>query len=98
MGFSPALLVQIWDKDTGEAYTNIEPEQGVINDVCTWPGSGLTLVAGDFKRMAVYFTPSLGPAPRWCSFLEGVVEDLEETGANTVYDDYRYGPLVMSAL
>jgi ribosome biogenesis protein ENP2 len=41
--------------------------------------------------------PSLGPAPRWCSFLEGLTEELEETATPTLYDDYRsahrLGPL-----
>jgi len=36
-----------------------------------------------------YFIPSLGPAPRWCSFLENLTEELEETSNPTVYDDYR---------
>lgn len=36
-----------------------------------------------------YFVPSLGPAPRWCSFLEGLTEELEESAMPTLYDDYR---------
>ncbi len=36
-----------------------------------------------------YFVPSLGPAPRWCSFLEGLTEELEESATPTLYDDYR---------
>ena len=36
-----------------------------------------------------YFVPSLGPAPRWCSFLEGLTEELEESAAPALYDDYR---------
>ena len=39
--------------------------------------------------MQAYFVPSLGPAPKWCSFLEGLTEELEETAAPAVYDDYR---------
>ena len=41
--------------------------------------------------MQAYFVPSLGPAPRWCSFLEGLTEELEESTAPVLYDDYRYG-------
>lgn len=33
--------------------------------------------------------PSLGPAPRWCHFLEGLTEEMEER-APAVYDDYRF--------
>jgi hypothetical protein len=36
-----------------------------------------------------YFIPSLGPAPKWCSFLENLTEELEESANPTVYDDYR---------
>ena len=36
-----------------------------------------------------YFVPSLGPAPRWCSFLEGLTEELEESTTPVLYDDYR---------
>ena len=36
--------------------------------------------------------PSLGPAPRWCSFLEGLTEELEESAAPVLYDDYRSFP------
>ena len=40
--------------------------------------------------------PSLGPAPRWCSFLEGLTEELEESAAPALYDDYRWGPAAPS--
>ena len=39
--------------------------------------------------LQAHFVPSLGPAPRWCSFLEGLTEELEENVQPTVYDDYR---------
>ena len=41
-------------------------------------------------RMRAYFVPSLGPAPRWCSFLESLTEELEESANPTIYDDYRF--------
>jgi ribosome biogenesis protein ENP2 len=82
---------QIWDATSGSTFTSIEPADGAdINDVCVWPGSGLLLLATDACRLGSYFIPSLGPAPRWCSFLEGLTEELEET-APAVYDDYRWG-------
>lgn len=33
---------------------------------------------------------SLGPAPRWCSFLDSLTEELEEDPEPTVYDDYKF--------
>ena len=35
-------------------------------------------------------TQSLGPAPRWCSFLDNITEELEENPEPTVYDDYKF--------
>jgi len=32
----------------------------------------------------------LGPAPRWCSFLDNLVEEVEETETDTIYDDYKF--------
>lgn len=32
----------------------------------------------------------LGPAPRWCSFLDNLTEELEENPESTVYDDYKF--------
>ena len=65
-----------------------------INDLCWWSDSGLFFAACDDSRIQVrpipmsarayrpflqsYFVPSLGMAPPWCSFLEGMTEELEE--------------------
>jgi hypothetical protein len=40
--------------------------------------TGMLLIAGEQSRLMTYFVPQLGPAPRWCSFLEGLTEELEE--------------------
>lgn len=32
----------------------------------------------------------MGPAPKWCGFLDTLVEELEETKKETVYDDYKF--------
>ena len=52
--------------------------------------SGLLMMAGEQSRMMLYFVPQLGPAPRWCSFLEGLTEELEETAGQNVYEDYKF--------
>jgi len=60
---------------------------------------GLVLAAGEQSRVQAFFAPSLGPAPQWCSFLEGITEELEEhdndnEGAGnkevSVYEDYKF--------
>ena len=40
--------------------------------------------------MSVFPIQSLGPAPRWCSFLDNLTEELEENPEPTVYDDYKF--------
>lgn len=51
------------------------------------------MVARDTPEILPHFIPSLGPAPPWAAFLEGLTEELEEAAAPTVYDDYRYKPV-----
>jgi ribosome biogenesis protein ENP2 len=65
-------IVRIWDPNTGEGMTSIEPTQGGINDICVFRGSGLMLLALDSSLIPSYFIPELGPAPKWCSPLENL--------------------------
>ncbi|KAM5548387.1 hypothetical protein ABKV19_000017 [Rosa sericea] len=83
-------VVRIWDPDTGEGMTSIEPTAGAINDICTFPGSGLMLLALDCSQIPSYFIPELGPAPNWCSYLQNLTEELEEGAQTTIYDDYKF--------
>ena len=82
--------VRIWDIDSARTISVIEPRKSTINDVCNWPGSGLMLVGCDHSKIQSYFIPSMGPAPKWCHFLEGLTEELEENKSTTVYDDYKF--------
>ncbi|KAF3633235.1 putative transcription factor ORG2 [Capsicum annuum] len=83
-------IVRVWDPETGEGMTSIEPTGGRINDLCAFTGSGLMLLALDFSQIPSYFIPSLGPAPKWCSYLENLTEELEEQPQTTIYDDYKF--------
>ena len=86
---SDTRAVKIWDAQTGRPFTTVEPEPGVT-DLCMWPGSGLFVLATEARRLIPYFVPGLGPAPRWCSFLENLTEEMEEQDQVTLYDDYRF--------
>ncbi len=33
---------------------------------------------------------AIGPAPKWCSFLDNLTEELEENPEPTVYEDYKF--------
>ncbi|KNA06837.1 hypothetical protein SOVF_177380 [Spinacia oleracea] len=83
-------IVRIWDPETGEGMTNIEPTGGAINDMCVFGESGLMLLALDSSHIPSYFIPALGPAPKWCSYLENLTEELEESAQTSIYDDYKF--------
>ena len=82
-------VVKFWDPSSGANYTAIEPGQE-INDACAWDGTGLMVLALENRTPGCYFAPSLGAAPRWCSFLENLTEEMEEEKAGNAYDDYRF--------
>lgn len=54
------------------------------------PDTGLMFIANEDKKLQTYFIPSLGPAPRWCNFLDSLTEELEELNYETIYDDYKF--------
>ncbi|KAK9106221.1 hypothetical protein Scep_023065 [Stephania cephalantha] len=83
-------IVRIWDPETGEGMTSIEPTGGSINDICAFEGTGLMLLALDSSQIPSYFIPALGPAPKWCSYLENLTEELEEGAQTTIYDDFKF--------
>ncbi|XP_028633583.1 nucleolar protein 10 [Grammomys surdaster] len=82
-------IVKMWNKDSGKIFTSLEPEHD-LNDVCLYPSSGMLLTANESPKMGIYYIPVLGPAPRWCSFLDNLTEELEENPESTVYDDYKF--------
>ncbi|KAH9634976.1 hypothetical protein HF086_016537 [Spodoptera exigua] len=84
-----STVVKIWDKNTGKQYTSIESSAD-FNDLCVIPNTGLNLMAVEDQKMQIYYIPSLGPAPRWCAFLDNLTEELESSASQTVYDDYKF--------
>lgn len=48
------------------------------------------LSVNNFSVNTLLTLQSLGPAPRWCSFLDNLTEELEETNTENVYDDYKF--------
>ncbi|XP_076834561.1 nucleolar protein 10 [Brachyhypopomus gauderio] len=82
-------IIKMWHRDTGKAFSSIEPPTN-INDVCVYPGSGMLFTANEDPKMNTFYIPALGPAPRWCSFLDNLTEELEENPESTVYDDYKF--------
>jgi hypothetical protein len=62
----------------------------MLAQVCVVPGSGLIFAANESEDVFTYFIPSLAPAPKWCSYLDSITEELEENTEATVYDDYKF--------
>ncbi|AAS53839.1 AFR468Wp [Eremothecium gossypii ATCC 10895] len=82
-------IAKIWDRNTGTPYTSMEPNVD-INDIEHVPGTGLFFTANEGIPMHTYYIPALGPAPKWCSFLDSITEELEEKPSDTVYSNYRF--------
>ncbi|XP_072221453.1 nucleolar protein 10 isoform X2 [Leuresthes tenuis] len=82
-------IIKIWNKDTGKLFSSIQPQSN-INDICMYPDSGMLFTANEDPKMNTFYIPALGPAPRWCSFLDNLTEELEESPESTVYDDYKF--------
>lgn len=89
-------IVKIWDRNPatiGKIMTNIETPCE-INDILFVKDqrgeTGLIMIPGEQSRVMTYFIPQLGPAPRWCSFLENLTEELEENASSNIYEDYKF--------
>ncbi|CAJ1959210.1 unnamed protein product [Cylindrotheca closterium] len=68
--------------------------------------SGVLLCATDQPKLETYYIPKVGLAPKWCSFLENITEELEERdlkrdsaaggdvlvreGEETVFENYKF--------
>ncbi|XP_055684325.1 nucleolar protein 10 [Lutzomyia longipalpis] len=82
-------ILKIWDENTGKQLTFIE-STSEFNDFCTIPGTGMLFFAQEDKRMQTFYIPQLGPAPRWCSFLDNLTEELDTELVQNIYDDYKF--------
>ena len=82
-------IIKIWDEETGEPWTSIEPIVD-LNHVAYVKGSGMLVTANEGKQMHSFFIPQLGPAPRWCSFLDNMVEEMAEETQTETYDNYKF--------
>lgn len=81
-------MMKLWHEEDGSPMAAIE-NTCPLNDFCRFPNSGMFFFANEAPKMLQYFIPQLGPAPKWCSYLENLTEEMEET-ETTVYDNYRF--------
>ncbi|KAF1745249.1 hypothetical protein MXB_4160 [Myxobolus squamalis] len=86
---SDSHSLKIYDRHTLKMFTSIEPIDP-INDFCVYPNSGLIFFANESPNSGIYFVPSLGSAPKFCSYLDNLTEEMEEVYSNQIYDDYKF--------
>jgi ribosome biogenesis protein ENP2 len=82
-------IIKVWDETDGKAWTSVEPAVD-INSVAWCKKSGMILTANEGKQQHAFFIPQLGPAPRWCSFLDNMVEEMAEEATSETYDNYKF--------
>lgn len=95
--------IKLFDSTTGALWTSIEPAVD-LNCVEWVPDSGMLLTANEGRQQHAFFIPQLGPAPKWCGFLDNLVEEMAEDGdadpnaynsasksaVGEVYDNYKF--------
>ena len=92
-------IIKIWDPRDGSPWTSVEPAVD-MNSVVWCNDSGMLLTANEGRQQHSFFIPQLGPAPKWCSFLDNLVEEMAEDPndpnaftsqkAGEVYDNYKF--------
>ncbi|KAL4909179.1 hypothetical protein BDW74DRAFT_146137 [Aspergillus multicolor] len=92
-------IIKIWDPRDGTPWTSVEPAVH-INSVAWCKDSGMILTANEGRQQHSFFIPQLGPAPKWCSFLDNLVEEMAEDPndpsafnagqAGSVYDNFKF--------
>lgn len=97
----------------GAVRVNIEGSSKLTNFIVagdesdpTGNHSGVILCTSDQPTMESYFVPAIGVAPKWCSFLDSITEELEErdlsqengddadelvrSGKESIYENYKF--------
>ncbi|KAI5290127.1 hypothetical protein KEM54_002372 [Ascosphaera aggregata] len=92
-------IIKIWDARDGSPWTSIEPAVD-LNCVAWCKDSGMLLTANEGQQQHSFFIPQLGPAPKWCSFLDNIVEEMAEDptdphsfnagSGGAVYDNFKF--------
>lgn len=82
-------IIKIWDETTGDAWTSIEPITD-INFVQWVKDTGTLVTANEGKQQHVFHIPALGSAPKWCGFLDNMVEEMTEEVRTETYDNYKF--------
>lgn len=92
-------IIKIWDPRDGASWTSVEPAVD-LNHVEWVKDTGMLLTANEGKQQHSFFIPQLGPAPKWCAFLDNIVEEMAEDpndpnafgkgSAGEIYDNFKF--------
>ena len=92
-------IIKIWDGRDGTPWTSVEPTVD-LNSVAWCKDSGMLLTANEGRQQHSFFIPQLGPAPKWCTFLDNLVEEMAEDPndpnafthqrVGEIYDNYKF--------
>jgi ribosome biogenesis protein ENP2 len=82
-------MLKIWDESTGKQMAYIESSSN-FNDFCTIQNTGMFFFAQEDVKMQTFYIPALGPAPKWCAYLDNLTEELESEAVQNIYDDYKF--------
>lgn len=83
--------IKIWDAEDGSPWTSVETAEHMnLNSVAWCKDSGMILTANEGPQQHAFFIPQLGPAPKWCSFLDNMVEEMAEEAPQGAYDDVKF--------
>ncbi|KAI9783627.1 MAG: Nucleolar protein 10 [Peltula sp. TS41687] len=91
-------IIKIWNTDDGAPWTSVEPAVD-LNSVAWCKDSGMILTANEGRQQHSFFIPQLGPAPKWCTFLDALVEEMADdpndpnafkSSVGEVYDNYKF--------
>ncbi|KAI5861386.1 WD40 repeat-like protein [Durotheca rogersii] len=82
-------MIKIWDELDGETWTSVEPLVD-INFVTWCKNTGMILTANEGKPLHSFFIPQLGSAPRWCPFLDNMVEEMADEVSTEQYDNFKF--------
>ncbi|KNG50792.1 nucleolar protein 10 [Stemphylium lycopersici] len=92
-------VIKIWDAKDGTPWTSVQPSVD-LNHVEWVPKTGMLLTANEGRQQHSFFIPQLGPAPRWCHFLDNIVEEMAEDpndpnafgkgATGDVYDNFKF--------
>ncbi|KIV99356.1 uncharacterized protein PV09_09014 [Verruconis gallopava] len=93
-------IIKIWEPSDGSPWTSVEPAVD-LHHVEWCKDSGMLLTANEGQQQHAFFIPQLGPAPKWCAFLDNLVEEMADDPndphafgnlrkAGEVYDNYKF--------